>query len=50
MLLGFKQCGSLNLAQTKDRLIALKRRMAYHQATGLHCQVWNTLTCTATFQ
>jgi len=37
--IGFKQCGSLNLAQTKDRLIALKRRMAYHQATGLHCQV-----------
>lgn len=41
---GFKQSGSLNLAQTKDRLIALKRRMAYHQATGLHCQVRSTLT------
>ncbi|XP_069681446.1 pyruvate dehydrogenase phosphatase regulatory subunit, mitochondrial-like [Periplaneta americana] len=37
--IGFKQSGSVNLAQTKDRLIALKRRMAYHQATGLHCEV-----------
>nr|CAD7398058.1 unnamed protein product [Timema cristinae] len=36
--IGFKQCGSLSLAQTKDRMIALKRRMAYHQATGLHCE------------
>jgi pyruvate dehydrogenase phosphatase regulatory subunit len=39
MFSGFKQSGSVNLAQTKDRLIALKRRMAYHQATGLHCEV-----------
>ncbi|XP_067001335.2 pyruvate dehydrogenase phosphatase regulatory subunit, mitochondrial [Anabrus simplex] len=37
--IGFKQCGSVNLAQTEDRMIALKRRMAYHQATGLHCEV-----------
>ncbi|KAK7864281.1 hypothetical protein R5R35_009540 [Gryllus longicercus] len=37
--IGFKQCGSVNLAQTKDRMVALKRRMAYHQATGLHCEV-----------
>lgn len=34
-----KQCGSLNLAQTKDRLIALKRRMAYNIPTGLHCEL-----------
>lgn len=46
MLSGFKQSGSVNLAQTKDRLIALKRRMAYHQATGLHCEVLITLTWT----
>ncbi|XP_049762224.1 pyruvate dehydrogenase phosphatase regulatory subunit, mitochondrial-like [Schistocerca cancellata] len=37
--IGLKQCGSLNLAQTKDRMISLRRRMAYHQATGLHCEV-----------
>lgn len=34
-----KQCGSLNLAQTKDRLIALKRRVAYSLPKGLHCEV-----------
>jgi pyruvate dehydrogenase phosphatase regulatory subunit len=37
--LGLKQCGSLNLAQTKDRMIALKRRIAYSSPTGLHCEV-----------
>lgn len=39
--IGFKQCGSVNLAQTRDRMTALRRRMAYHQATGLHCEVVN---------
>ncbi|KAJ8968469.1 hypothetical protein NQ314_002287 [Rhamnusium bicolor] len=34
-----KQCGSINLAQTKDRLIALKRRMAYNIPTGLYCEL-----------
>ncbi|KAG8225026.1 hypothetical protein J437_LFUL000003 [Ladona fulva] len=34
-----KQCGSLNLAQTKDRLIALKRRVSYSLPKGLHCEV-----------
>lgn len=34
-----KQCGSIYLAQTKDRMIALKRRMAYNVPTGLHCEV-----------
>lgn len=34
-----KQCGSINLAQTKDRLIALKRRVAYNLPTGLHCEL-----------
>lgn len=37
--LGLKQCGSLNLAQTKERMIALKRRIAYNSPTGLHCEV-----------
>lgn len=31
---GLKQCGSINLAQTKDRLIALRRRIAYNIPTG----------------
>ncbi|KAJ3639735.1 hypothetical protein Zmor_003076 [Zophobas morio] len=34
-----RQCGSINLAQTTDRLIALKRRMAYNIPTGLHCEL-----------
>ncbi|GLV45115.1 uncharacterized protein CBL_14312 [Carabus blaptoides fortunei] len=38
---GFKQCGSVYLAQTKDRMIALKRRMAYNLPTGLHCELVN---------
>lgn len=37
--IGLRQCGSINLAQTKDRMIALKRRMAYNVPTGLHCEV-----------
>lgn len=37
-----KQCGSINLAQTNDRLIALKRRMAYNIPTGLHCQLMDS--------
>ncbi|KAK2577534.1 hypothetical protein KPH14_003619 [Odynerus spinipes] len=37
--IGLKQCGSLNLAQTKDRMIALKRRVAYNVPTGLHCEI-----------
>ncbi|KAL4119079.1 hypothetical protein QTP88_011944 [Uroleucon formosanum] len=37
--IGLKQCGSLNLAQTKDRMIALKRRIAYSSPTGLHCEM-----------
>lgn len=36
--LGFKQCGSLNLAQTRDRAIALKRRLAYTKPSGLECE------------
>ncbi|XP_043508700.1 pyruvate dehydrogenase phosphatase regulatory subunit, mitochondrial-like isoform X2 [Frieseomelitta varia] len=37
--IGLKQCGSIYLAQTKDRMIALKRRMAYNVPTGLHCEI-----------
>ncbi|KAK7062511.1 hypothetical protein SK128_002111 [Halocaridina rubra] len=37
--LNFKQCGSLNLARTSDRAIALKRRLAYTKPSGLEC-VW----------
>ena len=37
--IGLKQCGSISLAQTKDRMIALRRRMAYNEPTGLHCEV-----------
>lgn len=36
-----KQCGSIHLAQTKDRLIQLKRRMAYNIPTGLSCELLN---------
>lgn len=37
--IGMLQCGSINLAQTKDRVIALKRRMAYNIPTGLYCEL-----------
>lgn len=37
--IGLKQTGSINLAQTRDRMIALKRRMAYNLPTGLRCEV-----------
>ncbi|KAL3289639.1 hypothetical protein HHI36_023048 [Cryptolaemus montrouzieri] len=37
--IGLKQCGSVYLAQTKDRMLALKRRMAYNIPTGLECEL-----------
>lgn len=37
--IGFQRCGSINLAQTENRMIAIKRRMAYNQPTGLHCEL-----------
>ncbi|XP_011865409.1 PREDICTED: pyruvate dehydrogenase phosphatase regulatory subunit, mitochondrial-like [Vollenhovia emeryi] len=37
--IGLRQCGSINLAQSKDRMVALKRRMAYNVPTGLHCEI-----------
>jgi len=38
MILILKKCGSINLAKTKDRMISLKRRMAYNLPNGLHCE------------
>jgi pyruvate dehydrogenase phosphatase regulatory subunit len=37
--IGLQQCGSISLAQTKDRMIALKRRIAYNIPTGLYCEL-----------
>lgn len=37
--IGMTRCGSLNLAQTKDRIIAMKRRIAYNRPTGLQCEL-----------
>ena len=37
--IGLRQCGSINLAQTRNRMIAFKRRMAYNIPTGLHCEL-----------
>ena len=42
--IGLRQCGSISLAQTKDRMIALRRRMAYNVPTGLHCEVRTELS------
>lgn len=42
--IGLRQCGSINLAQTKDRMVALKRRMAYNVPTGLYCEVRVTIS------
>nr|XP_019534740.2 pyruvate dehydrogenase phosphatase regulatory subunit, mitochondrial-like isoform X1 [Aedes albopictus] len=36
--IGLKKCGGINLAQTHDRVIALKRRIAYNLPTGLFCE------------
>lgn len=37
--IGLKQCGSLNLAQTKDRVVFLQRRMSCNLPAGLQCQL-----------
>ncbi|XP_076057029.1 pyruvate dehydrogenase phosphatase regulatory subunit, mitochondrial-like isoform X2 [Oratosquilla oratoria] len=36
--LGFRRCGSLNLARTRERAVSLKRRIAYTRAAGLDCE------------
>ncbi|CRL07301.1 CLUMA_CG020280, isoform A [Clunio marinus] len=35
---GLRQCGSIAVAQTQDRMIALKRRMSYNKPNGLNCE------------
>lgn len=37
--IGLEQCGSLNLANSKDRLISLTRRANRYQPTGLECHI-----------
>lgn len=36
---GLRQCGSLCLAQSQDRMIALRRRMSYNKPNGLKCDL-----------
>ncbi|KAG5672724.1 hypothetical protein PVAND_002825 [Polypedilum vanderplanki] len=35
---GLKKSGSINIAQTQDRVIALERRMSYSRVEGLECE------------
>lgn len=37
--IGLVECGSLNLAQTRDRLISLTRRANRYKPTGLECHI-----------
>lgn len=37
--LGLEHCGSLNLATTPDRMVALKRRMSRYKPTGMECHL-----------
>ena len=39
--IGLVECGSLNLAATKDRLISLQRRANRYKPTGLECHLLN---------
>jgi 4-methylaminobutanoate oxidase (formaldehyde-forming) len=41
---GWKQCGSLAVAQTADRMIQLKRTAAVAQAYGVACEVISPAT------
>lgn len=36
---GLRQCGSLCLAQSQDRMIAFQRRMSYNKPNGLNCEL-----------
>ncbi|PVD21211.1 hypothetical protein C0Q70_19380 [Pomacea canaliculata] len=38
-VIGWKQCGSLNVAQTLDRMIALKRQHEIAKTLGMECHV-----------
>ncbi|XP_058058106.1 pyruvate dehydrogenase phosphatase regulatory subunit, mitochondrial-like isoform X2 [Anopheles bellator] len=42
--IGLRKCGSLNLAQTHDRVIALQRRAAYILPTGMQCELVDSAT------
>ncbi|XP_053671526.1 pyruvate dehydrogenase phosphatase regulatory subunit, mitochondrial-like [Anopheles nili] len=42
--IGLRRCGSLNLAQTHDRVIALQRRAAYIHPTGVQCELVDSET------
>uniref|UniRef100_A0A182NZF8 Pyruvate dehydrogenase phosphatase regulatory subunit, mitochondrial n=1 Tax=Anopheles epiroticus TaxID=199890 RepID=A0A182NZF8_9DIPT len=42
--IGLRRCGSLNLAQTHDRVIALQRRAAYILPTGMQCELVDSET------
>ena len=37
--IGLEQCGSLYLAQTRERMVLLRRRVALNQPQGLQCKV-----------
>lgn len=37
--IGLKQCGSLSIALTSDRVIAMKRRMSFNKPSGLDCEI-----------
>ena len=37
--IGLVECGSLNLAATKDRMISLQRRANRYKPTGLECHI-----------
>ena len=39
--IGLVECGSLNLAATKDRMISLQRRANRYKPTGLECHILN---------
>lgn len=36
---GLRRCGSLCIAQSQDRMIALRRRMSYHKPNKLNCEL-----------
>ena len=42
--IGLRRCGSLNLAQTHDRVIALQRRAAYILPTGMAAELIDSET------
>lgn len=43
--IGLKECGSLNLAMSKDRMISLRRRANRYKPTGLECHVLDAAEC-----